>query len=727
MKPQSDAIFLLGIAGVGMESLGRYLLQRGYTVYGWDDCCGEAYLQSLKQNFKIQSCLPENVTVCVYSAAIPQDHPLLKEAHARGINVECRGIYLSHILDPQQDVVAVTGSHGKSSVTAYLIHFFRKANLPCSYILGAHFENNCYPMGHWDPQARYAVVEWDESDGSIEHCCPQYSVLLNDDWDHPQHYVCRSDYQAVFERLAKRSERLVFLGPDMPSYNFKASIQLGRDVSWQETQHGFELKIGNEVITYETQHFFALENVVMALVVFHTLVGQWPDLNCLKSFPGIQRRQTVLLNLPRLTVIHDYAHHPTELKRYLDFIENNYNDRKHFLCFEPHRPSRLKAFYKDFLGVLAKIKHLYLMNTYDAFEEESTKTFEALCRDLPQAQLCHALSDFFSSNDDSIVVSFVGAGCIENKAQTWLNAWVESTRVFIEKVSGVVVKSFYNLRHKSTLGLNGSCLYYTEIEEENSLQKLVKILRELDIPYYVLGSGSNVLFPDIRYDGMVIQIKAPKHQKIQVKANVCRVNAGTHLKGFLDALEDAGYGGLEFLEGIPGTLGGALRMNAGTAQQGIWDRVEQITYVDVDGTIKVCSRDSIDVQYRDCLFLKNKIVTDVLFKLEPSTQRLVHEKRQHYRQLRAHQPHGKSLGCFFKNPPGLSAGKLLDDLGIGSWRIGGAYVSEKHANFLMNNGNACFNDFVQLVRKIRKYVWEKTKISLSLEVKILGKEWKEYE
>ena len=168
-------------------------------------------------------------------------------------------------------------------------------------------------------------------------------------------------------------------------------------------------------------------------------------------------------------------------------------------------------------------------------------------------------------------------------------------------------------------------------------------------------------------------------------------------------------------------------MNAGTGGQGILDVAEQVIWIDADGTVRVTAHLELNYGYRCCETFQNGVIVSVLLKGYRSPAECIRLRRAELRKKReGSQPKGKTLGCFFKNPPSCSAGQLLDQCGVKGKRVGEIFVSEQHANFIINNGNGRFEDVIRLVKQLRTMVHERSGVWLEPEVRILGKSWDEF-
>lgn len=685
------SIFLIGAGGMGMAALARYLLERGYTIFGWDDFITEERKQQLGY-IHWTSTIPEICKTAVYSSAIDADHPLLLLAQKQ-CRCYLRGQFLAQLLSDQK-VCAICGSHGKSTTTAYLIHFFESHNIPVSYLLGAEFQNNFYPNAAFQAEAEWTLFELDESDGTVELFSPETIVILNTDWDHPTHYPTENDYQSAFQRLCTRTKGCVF-----SEQSFETSAKL-------QTIDGQGLS----------------ENLTVAECVFKTLTGVETDKRDVTTFPGIKRRREILFQTQCLTVVSDYAHHPEELRALLATFPKA---ATLYVVFEPHRVSRLNQFFQDFASILKGIENLYLCPVYQAFEKGQTllKSLETV---LPRARPFSALPcDAFLFQKVPTFVIFVGAGNVDKQARQWLQSLKQSIQQYAQNNALKLVVD-YSLKHLSRLGIGGTALAYGQPDDIETLQKFLQLCAALHLEYYIVGGGSNVVIPE-RYDGLVLQLNAPYWRACNSVAECTfEVRSGCFLKTFLDFAEKQGVGGFEFLDGIPGTLGGALVMNAGTNGLGILDRVQSVSVMDRRGNICQLQREQIKYGYRTCETLKDYIILSAVLVGEKSTPEIIHDKRRTLQSRRtATQPDGRSLGCFFKNTQYGSTGQLLDKLGLKGVCFGDLFVSPIHANFILNKGNGTFSDVLKLMRYIRNRVQNEANILLEPEVCLLGKNWED--
>lgn len=271
-----------------------------------------------------------------------------------------------------------------------------------------------------------------------------------------------------------------------------------------------------------------------------------------------------------------------------------------------------------------------------------------------------------------------------------------------------------------TLGTGGEAEIFIAPSSSEELKVLFAHVMKERVPVYILGGGSNVLFPDGLIKGVVISTQ--NLNSINWQNNfTADIASGFKLPVLMKELHERGLGGLEFAAGIPGTLGGAIAGNAGAGGHGVCELAEQITTIEADGSIRLWKSDDIDYSYRKCSLADEKrliISARMTFRKEKPEDA---ETLQTYLLKRKNQPHGlRNAGCTFKNPEGNSAGKLLDECGCKGLRVGDAIVSDVHANFILNMGHASSSDILELIKLCARRVYDSTGITLEPEIKILG-------
>lgn len=277
--------------------------------------------------------------------------------------------------------------------------------------------------------------------------------------------------------------------------------------------------------------------------------------------------------------------------------------------------------------------------------------------------------------------------------------------------------------HKhTTFRVGGNADYFVVPRTWKEIQKVIAFCQKKNIPYYILGNGSNLLVSDSGYHGVIIQIYKEMNA-IEIVENIMRVEAGALLSKVGSTALEAGLTGFEFAAGIPGTIGGAVVMNAGAYGGEMKDILLNVTVLTPEGDIKRLQKDELELGYRTSVIqTKNYIVLDAEFGLEYGEKEVIRSKMNDLKTQRiTKQPlEYPSAGSTFKRPEGYFAGKLIQDAGLRGFQVGGAQVSEKHCGFVINKDNATAADIVELMNKVAEKVREDFGVQLEPEVKRLG-------
>ncbi|MCG8429925.1 MAG: UDP-N-acetylmuramate dehydrogenase [Candidatus Omnitrophica bacterium] len=271
----------------------------------------------------------------------------------------------------------------------------------------------------------------------------------------------------------------------------------------------------------------------------------------------------------------------------------------------------------------------------------------------------------------------------------------------------------------TTFRIGGRARFYAEPPDEDDLRRILAYARARRMPVRVLGAGSNVLIPDKGVRGIVLRLSAPGFRKISLQGTRIQAGAGVALAELVRVSAAGGRGGLEFLAGIPGSVGGAVLMNAGAWGKNIAGCIEKISIMDYNGKIRGLSREDVSFGYRFS-GLKECIVLGAAFKTRarpvPALRRRIADYGRK-RRMTQHVPQ-PNAGCIFKNPPRLSAGRLIESCGLKGKRSGGALVSERHANFIVNAKQASAADVLRLMRLVKGKVRRVYGVELEPEIRV---------
>jgi UDP-N-acetylmuramate dehydrogenase len=285
--------------------------------------------------------------------------------------------------------------------------------------------------------------------------------------------------------------------------------------------------------------------------------------------------------------------------------------------------------------------------------------------------------------------------------------------------SSVPFQRDFPLARLTTLGVGGPADLLARPAAVEPVAQALDRLTRAGIPFAFLGAGSNLIVSDAGYRGLVFCF-ADATGELEVRETRVRASAGWRLPSLVARLTRAGLSGLEWAEGIPGTVGGAVRMNAGAFRDSMQSSVREVTLVGRSGSVERRAVTPADFAYRSAPFVGEAAVAEAVFQLTPRSPAEIEEILRPIREYRKRtQPQGvRSSGCIWKNPPGSAAGRLIQEAGLKGTVRGGARISEVHGNFIVNTGGATFDDVMALADRIREKVLRDFGVELELEVEV---------
>lgn len=283
------------------------------------------------------------------------------------------------------------------------------------------------------------------------------------------------------------------------------------------------------------------------------------------------------------------------------------------------------------------------------------------------------------------------------------------------------------LAKHTSFRIGGPAEYFVEVKKRSELANLLKIAKKYNLKVFPLGAGTNLLVKDRGIRGLVIKLSGD-FRKIQFKNHSVFVGAGVGLPRLLKVSAEHNLGGIEFLAGIPGTVGGALVMNAGNSKEGISNLVDSVEIMKQNGKIQILKKKKLHFSYRRSNFPKGSLILSCWLRLKKSKKKtIIKIVKKELKKRWEKQPRGYSAGSIFKNPRAdyaggcrTTAGRLIEEAGLKGVKYGDAYISKKHANFILNQGEAKAKDVLCLIRKIKNTVKEKFGVKLKLEIEIVG-------
>jgi UDP-N-acetylenolpyruvoylglucosamine reductase len=287
--------------------------------------------------------------------------------------------------------------------------------------------------------------------------------------------------------------------------------------------------------------------------------------------------------------------------------------------------------------------------------------------------------------------------------------------------SGTLLRENEPLSRRTTLRVGGRADLFIEPTSESDLARILEISKKHGMPVFMLGRGSNLLVRDGGIRGVVISLGHAIFSEIKIEGERVRCGAGARLRSVAFEAKKASLTSLEFMEGIPGNIGGALRMNAGAMGSSMFQVLESVRFMDRSGQGQEKLATEIPVEYRNCPLFRDHIALSAILLGKTASRALIDEKMNECSQKRWNsQPAAPSAGCIFKNPVTIPAGKLVQELGLKGTRIGGAVISDVHGNFIVNDANATAHDILSLIELVKDKARTARGIDLHTEVQIVG-------
>jgi UDP-N-acetylenolpyruvoylglucosamine reductase len=702
---------LIGAGGMGMAPLSLYLRQQNYNIYGYDDAL-PIFLEHFfeRQNIIICESFPENIDRVIYSSAIPKNHPWLMEAKKRGIEISLRGEFLAQFCEKKK-MIAIAGSHGKTTVVGMLIDCFPH----CDYILGGFFQSEEKLPANYALENEFLICEVDESDHTIERFSPHVTVVLNLEDDHLVQYGSVEKLDLAFEMLFQNTRHTIII----PDWDTRLEKIIKNS---NATAKVIKVKIAQWASALD-------KNLSILQCIFNLLENDALESHMPSKFSSLFRRNQSLGTLyfeQPVEILADYAHHPTEVSQCIVHFEEK--KKEVAFVFQPHRYTRTQQYAQDFAKVFTE-KNCTFLPVYPVGEKFLTDgTTETILNFFPEnnrPKLITSLNDFTLEEGGSVLqvlnkssfpnkIIFVGAGDIFYQAKEWVfKQQIQLVKIFLI-AQGIAFSENISIKKYNTFCIGGSIPLLIEPESTESFATVLKKLIEIKIPFLIIGHGSNLLVDDLCHV-LISQKKMP--QIFTQKEDWIEVSANFSLPLFCRRITNLGFYGCEELAGIPGTIGGALYMNAGAHQQTISDKLISMEVIDFAGNFQVIHKSQISFTYREGF--RSGVILGAKFQFTAKEASKILLEKIHQKTLwrQENQPQEPNIGSIFKNPQNCSAGALIDRADLKGTQIGGAQISPKHANFIVNaTGYATANDVKRLINLIRQEVLEKYEIILKREI-----------
>ena len=760
-------VHFVGIGGCGMSGLARLLLQQGHIVTGSDLLPNGETTGLKKLGAKISvSHAGKNVRpdteLVVFTSAVTAENPELIAAAELKIPAIRRGLLLTALMTHKNNI-AVAGTHGKTTTTALIAHVLTRSDSAPTFCVGGQV-----PVLGTNAQfgaGKYFVAEADESDGTLIGFTPQYSICLNIEAEHLDHHRTMKGLLANFESFFRSTLNTVFYCADCVNCTTLAkesrtAISFGlsekadyRALDITPTNRGCRFtvicrdqRLGEiELVIPGKQN---VVNALAAIAVADQLGMPFEKVAAaVAKFTGAKRRFERRYDGEGIAVVDDYAHHPTEIAATIS-AARTLGYQRVIAAFQPHRYSRTQALQKEFATAFRKADKLFLTDVYAASEAPIAGVSGRTIYDgvlatgqtdvTYEPDLQRLAQQLFTEARTGDLVLVMGAGDIYKVAQAVAEKLAKqgpnilvatASPVSIEKdlraalTSDAVVRRDEPMARHTSMRVGGPAEVWVEPGNENDLAKLLRYCHERNVPVMVVGRGTNLLVRDGGIAGVVVQLSAAEFSKVEADGERLYARGGARLRSIVNLAKQHELGGLEFLEGIPGSLGGALRMNAGAMGKQTFDVVEWVRYVSMTGEIYDAVAETLPVYYRNCPLFANHVVLTAILRGQKTARAEIDARLRQFEAKRwASQPAKPSAGCVFKNPGTIAAGKLIDELGLKGTAVGGARVSELHGNFIVNEGGATAGDVLALMEQIRLRARQERGIELEPEVQILGRE-----
>ena len=755
----SGTIHLAGICGVGMAGLAVLLKARGFRITGCDVMLNKLARWLRERGIELsEQHSPAHITPevnwVIRSAAVPETSAEIQSALQKNIPVFKRGEVLPALLACSPTSVAIAGTHGKTTTASFTAQLLTDAGLQPAFCIGGEVE----PLGGvaGAGAGNLMVAEADESDGTLALYHPDIAVITNIDFDHMEHFSGVDAFEACFMRFITQTRRcLIYCADDERAAKLCGSQGHGVSYGLSATAHLHAKRLQEHPASTTFQVLWRNQDFGLFTV---PAPGRHNVLNALASLavgielgvaPDQLRTSLARVALPRrrferiidredVVVISDYAHHPAEITALVSAAHRLGRPRT-FGVFQPHRYTRTRALGPDYPRSFQGLDELILCPVYAASEAPlpggSIWDLYAHCRSQHALRtvVAPSLRDAWEYSRNQLRLGdlflIIGAGDVERIA-AWARDDLTQSRVEeLHTLTGrairqidlttTLVKGNESMAGRTTLGVGGRADLWMEVGTEPDLVKIAQWCRQESIPLQILGGGSNVLVSDLGVRGVVARLTGDSFRRIEKRNELVVAGAGTPLARLANWAEEHQITGFEFLEGIPGTVGGAVLGNAGAWGGSMADILAWVRILDQDNRSSVLMRETLTFGYRTCPTLRDQIILEAGFRLQPGDASAI--RRKHL-ELATHRVWTKGLrtaGSIFKNPTGLFAGKMIEQAGLKGFTIGGASISMQHANVIVTQPGAMASDVRAVLEITRDTVQRQQGLRLETEIQIM--------
>ena len=717
----------------------------------------------------------------VVTAAAPAENPEIAAAISAGRVVVKRARLLGALSDARRGV-AVAGSHGKSTTSGMIVAALRALGADPCFAIGAVIAGVGANAAPGSGEAM--VVEADEYDWSFLELHPDVAVVTNVDYDHPDLFPDAEGYAAAFAAFVAGMQRdgtLVIAADDPGCHRLMARddwsppvnvVSFGETVAaeWrlEQTADGWRVTGADDIAVPLVLAVPGRHNVRNAAAALAVLVVLGYDAAAaaaaLEAYRGVGRRFETKGSERGVLVVDDYAHHPTEIAVTVGAAKERYPGRRLWAVFQPHTYSRTKALLHEFAASLAGADRVMVLDIYPARETDDLGVSAGdVIRLLPPGTLRardpkDAARKLGAVVEDGDLMLTLGAGSVTETGPLLLELLRQrppapgpspetpltpqppspGARGEVGKASLVDhptlnIQRDAPMRLHTTWRIGGPADYLIRAAKPDDLLAAVAWGRAEGMPLTVIGGGSNLLVDDTGIRGLVVLARTPGERASELVELEdlgdrvrLRVAAQAPLSWVGRFAAERGWAGMDWGVGLPGTIGGATVNNAGAHGTEQIDHLERVTVLDEQGVVEERPAAWLEAAYRRTLVKAAPRprpwtvldVTLILPKGDPVE--LVRLADQHAAFRKLTQPTGACAGSTFANPPGDFAGRLLEESGLKGFGVGGAAFSPKHANWIVNGGNATASDVRELIATAQERVRERFGVELRREVEYVG-------
>ena len=781
-------LHVVGIGGPGMSALARALAGMGHRVSGSDIRESEVVDQLRAEGIDVsighRASLVDGCDAVCASTGVPADNVEMAEARRRGIPALTRAEMLAAAC-AQGRALGVAGTHGKTTTTSLLALMLGGASGRCGFVVGGdapglgtngRWGNEYGTNGRWGNKTTDDVpfvVEADESDGTHEALPLRGAIITNVDVDHLDHFGSFEGIAASFARFARAVTGPVVVCSDDPTLATLARELRAEGASVVTYGSGPEAEMAvtdvrqvGEVLTYRIEprgiacglvptgpvdvvlraqgrHNAFNATAAMTMALLHDVpLGEILDV--MRTFAGVGRRFELRGRSEGVTFIDDYAHVPTEIATLLSSLrEGEFAGRRVVAVFQPNRYHRMAVMSPEYRDAFVDADVAVITDIYASGTPRIEGVTGRLVVDAIEAAHPDQRVDWFAGRselvegvvsllqDGDVCVSF-GCGDIESFPDEAMTE-MALRRVARELAGrGLVVTEHAPLGERTTYKTGGRARFGVEVDSVDQLEVLAAVVADHPVPLVVVGRGSNMLVADGGFHGLAVSLGDVTSYVTVIEdvpdllpgSVVVEIGGATPLPVAARQLSALGIAGFEWAVGVPGTIGGAVRMNAGGHGADMVAALREAEIVSLrTGDRAWVPAGELGLRFRGSDLSHHHVVCAVRLELTRSTPGCGDSAiGEIVRWRRENQPGGQNAGSVFVNPDSgaRSAGEIIDRLGLRGTRVGGAAVSTKHANFIQADEGATSADVIGVMSEIHRQVLAETGLSLHSEVRLVG-------